>query len=122
MESGDETIRKMILKYQELAIQQSDATEDPLNYKKANRISDKIWRLFDKFREDDITAEAILTSSLNSEDVRVRVWAASHCLKLQKHIKEALGILEKASDIEDMRILSFNAEQTIKAWKRQGYL
>jgi hypothetical protein len=121
-----EVVQKLIADYQDLAIRQSDATEDALRnrhaYKVINKMSDKIWKLFNRFRADDTLVEEVLTRSLHSEDIRVRTWAAVHLLTLKKHINESLEVLKEASNKNDMKMLSFDAKQTIEIWERQGHL
>ncbi len=123
MEPKAENIEKFLVRYKDLAIQHRKASRLG-DYKQANKAYDKLKKLYDKLQEqeNEALAEKVLTTFLKSNDIRVRAWAAAHCLGLNKHIEEAENALDEISKMKDVGIERHDAEMTLKVWREKGYL
>ena len=58
----------------------------------------------------------------NSKNVVVKTKAAAYCLALNERTALAEQVLEEIANEPSNGILGFNAEMTLKVWKKQGFL
>jgi hypothetical protein len=90
-------------------------------YRIGNKEGKKIINLFKILEKDNALAIEVLASLLENESVKVRICAAAHCLALEIFEEQAVDVLDKISKL-NMRILSLEAEMTLKVWREQGSL
>ena len=92
------------------------------DYKTNNREGRKLLKIFKVFENNPEFAEECIEELLDSDNVVVRIEAASYCLALQQNVKIAEDVLEKISSNYDYGIFRFNAEMTLKVWREKGEL
>lgn len=78
--------------------------------------------IYDELSQDKDSAQHIYSHLMNSEIERVRLLAASHCLKMKIKIKEAKKVLQTIASTSEDPIEGFSAEMPLQVWKEQGYL
>jgi hypothetical protein len=121
MLTNNDIFEKLRQHYEQLAIQHNEAI-DKGDRRAANRTYHRLQKLFDSVRQNSDIVRKLMSSVLKSQDVRVRVWAAAHCLSLKINIEEAEKTLAEVSNNNKYKLLSFTAEKTLEVWKEQGYL
>lgn len=92
------------------------------DYKTNNREGRKLLKIFKTFEKNPELAKACIKKLLNSDNVVVRVEAASYCLALQQDVETGERVLAEISKNHDYGIFRFNAEMTLKAWREKGEL
>ena len=92
------------------------------NYRKSNRESAKLRKIFREFENNTDLADECIPELLKSSNVVVRSEAAAYCLALRRDIELAEKILKDIASDPNSEIWGFNAEMTLKVWKEQGYL
>ena len=88
---------------------------DKLKVKKNNAAASKLIKLQKKMRQN--VDEEILDALLNHEDDRVKVHAASFCLKINILVEQAIVTLEKIRDDSDDSTISFSAKMVLQLYK-----
>ena len=91
-------------------------------YKRGNREGKKLTKLFKEFEKDIGFAEECINQLYKSKCIYVRTAAAAYSLSLGIEIPKAEDALYEISHDESLGILGFNAEMTLKVWKKQGWL
>ena len=92
------------------------------NYRKSNRESAKLRKIFREFENNTDLADECIPELLKSSNVVVRSEAAAYCLALRRDIRFAEKILKDIASDPNSKIFGLNAEMTLKVWKEQGYL
>lgn len=92
------------------------------DYKTNNREGKKLLKLFKTFEHNPEFAMVCIKELLNSDNVVVRIEAASYCLALRLDVKTGERALEEISRNRDYGIFRFNAEMTLKVWRENGEL
>jgi hypothetical protein len=92
------------------------------DYKTNNREGRKLLKIYRMFEQNPEFAKECIEELLDSENVVVRIEAASYCLALQQDVKIAERILEEISSDHNYGIFRFNAEMTLKVWREKGEL
>jgi hypothetical protein len=114
-------VQEMIRFYRDLVITHRDASMAS-DYKKANKLYHKLTKLYKIFKQNDLLAEEILNILIHDDDIRVRLWAAAHCLGLNKFVNEAENTLKEIALCTEYNTLGMEADMTLKVWKEKGYL
>ncbi len=91
-------------------------------YKIVNSQYRVIKKLYLELEKHPNSRSEILGKLLVDKSDNVKIWAAAHCLGLGVFQREAEGTLKNISKKREIEILRFNAEMTLKVWKKQGYL
>ena len=52
----------------------------------------------------------------------IKTKAAAYCLSMNYNIDYAVSVLQEIADNPDNGIFGFNAEMTLKVWRKNGYL
>ena len=92
------------------------------DYKANNRECKKLIKFFKYFENNREFAMECINEMLKSDNVVVRTEAAAYCLALKENIDTAERVLLEISCDKSFGIFRFNAEMTLKVWKKQGYL
>ncbi len=92
------------------------------DYKANNKECKKLIKIFKYFENDREFAMECINEMLKSDNVVVRTEAAAYCLALKENIDIAEKVLLDISIDEKTGIFGFNAEMTLKVWKKQGFL
>ena len=92
------------------------------DYKTNNREGRKLLKIFKMFEQNPEFARECIRELMDSENVVVRIEAASYCLALQQDVKTAEHLLEQISNNHNYGIFRFNAEMTLKVWREKGEL
>lgn len=100
----------------ENAIIQGEATLDG-NYKKGNKASDKLNKIANVINEDKEFGKDLLDTLMSNPEPNVKNWACGIALDIDYKQIEAEQILEEISNKEELGILRFNAEMTLKVSK-----
>ena len=82
-------------------------------YKRENKYSKKLEKLFQKLKSRDDFGKGILSELLDSDNDNVRLWAASHSLRLGIHKSMAARVLKEIGLKDDLGELAFNAKITL---------
>ncbi|MBO4419347.1 MAG: hypothetical protein J5789_05950 [Oscillospiraceae bacterium] len=90
--------------------------------RRGNRERKNLIRFFKLFEKDRELARACISRLYQSECASVRITAAAYCLSLGIHVPKAEAVLYEISQDESLGIVGFNAEMTLKVWKKQGWL
>jgi len=121
MEPKTVDIDIFLQRYKDLAIQHGSASRLG-DYRKANKAYENLKKLYSKLQENETLTEKVLPILLKSDDIRVQIWAAAHCLGLSKFIEEADKTLVEISKMKDAGIERTSAEMTLKVWREKGPL
>jgi len=92
------------------------------DYKKGNRETPKLIRVFKMFEEDKDFAWECISELLKSNNVVVRTDGAAYCLALGIQTQTAVNVLEEISSNPENGIFGFNAKMTLKVWREDGTL
>ena len=92
------------------------------DYKKNNREGAKLTKIFKYFEQNRELAYECISEMFNSKNVVVKTKAAAYCLALNERTALAEQVLEEIANEPSNGILGFNAEMTLKVWKKQGFL
>lgn len=90
-------------------------------YKIANKQYAIIKRIYDEHGGNPEFRKR-LKELLETGQPSTILWAAAHLLGLNSDIVEAQAALENLSKRDDIRMISFSSQMTLKVWKEQGYL
>ena len=55
---------------------------------------------------------------INSNNVVIKTKSAAYCLSMNYNIDYAVSVLQEIADNPDNGIFGFNAEMTLKVWKK----
>lgn len=91
------------------------------NYRVINkqyRILKKIFQLIEK----GTISKDFLTDLLLHDSIYVRTWAEVHMLGLNYETDKAEAELSKVANGPEKGVVSFDANNTLRAWIKQGYL
>jgi hypothetical protein len=89
-------------------------------YKKNNREVDKTIKLFKIVEHDLDLAKEVYGVLLTSDLAVTKLQAAAACLSLEIYIDDAIRNLIELSDRTDIGMISFHAEMSLEAWKKNG--
>lgn len=100
-----------------LSLQQctKDDYADKIKVKSHNAVSDKLIELQNEMSQDN--NEELLLMLLNHEDDRVKVNAASFCLKFKILVEQAILTLKKVIDYSDDSTICFSAKMLLQRYK-----
>ena len=90
--------------------------------RRGNREGKKRTRYFKLLEKDRALAEACISRMYQSECASVRITAAAYSLSLGINAQRAEAVLRELAQDESLGIVGFNAEMTLKVWKKQGWL
>jgi hypothetical protein len=76
-----ESVEALITEFRSLAIQQREAMEEG-NHRLANRLDDRVMRVYSKLTTRGHTSQAALLALLDDQDPRVRIWAVVYALEV----------------------------------------
>ena len=96
--------------------------ETKAEVKKNNQSVDKLICLFKDLNKTPEYAEKIYYELLQHPDDKVRFEAATCCLKLNKKINQAKGVLKSISKQNPNLSMQFSAEMILDVWNEQGKL
>ena len=92
------------------------------DYKANNREGRKLLKIYKMFESNREFAKECIRDLLDSNNVVVRIEAASYCLALRQDVRLAEQVLEEISSNQNYGIFRFNAEMTLKVWREKGKL
>jgi len=87
-----------------------------------NKMSKKLTKLEAYLEDNNDLAKIVLKELIKSNSIRARTLASVESLRLDMYVEESLKVLEEISNNEELGILSFGAEISLKIWKEKGYL
>ena len=93
-----------------------------VDYKTNNREGRKLLKIYKMFEKNPEFAQECIRKLLGSDNVVVRIKAASYCLALRQDIEMGERVLEEISRNDSYGIFRFNAEMTLKVWREKGEL
>jgi hypothetical protein len=85
------------------------------DYKLGNKMSNKLQKIFLMLRENQQLSEEVIKIIMCSNSARARSMASVDALRLNIFIDDAIKILEKESQRQD--ILGFSAEMALKIYR-----
>jgi len=103
-------------KYIEYATIHRQASDEG-NYRIANRAYRELSKIYHNICTDKQYAEIFLKDMLQSKNIGVQLWAATHSLGLQVNLSMAIETLEVISGMEKIGLVSFSARVTLEQWK-----
>ena len=92
------------------------------DYRRGNREGRKLIKFFKVFEKDRNLATECINRLYISECISVRIKAAAYSLSLGIDVPKAEAFLYETSLDKSLGIIRFNAEMTLKVWKKQGWL
>ncbi|MBE5791575.1 MAG: DUF2019 domain-containing protein [Clostridiales bacterium] len=92
-----------------------DDYADKQKVKKNNAAFKKLYSMQDEMRQN--VSEEIWYKLLNHEDDRVKVHAATFCLKINILVEQAIVTLEKIRDDSGDSTISFSAKMVLQLYK-----
>ena len=117
MKNSDDFIKK----YTDVAIEHGNALMNG-DHRVANKAYAKLTRLYKELEQDHLFAEHILRKLLQNDDDLVQVCAAAHALGLGLLLEDAQQTLVDVSNTDGIGIIQFEAEMTLKEWRKKGKL
>ena len=101
----------------DLSLQQCKKSDyaDKLKVKKNNVAFKKLNSMQEEMKQN--VSEEIWFALLNHKDDRVKVNAASFCLKFKILVEQAVLTLEKVKDCSDDSTISFSAKMVLKLYR-----
>ena len=84
------------------------------DYKKGNKAAKELFKIEAIMKENTDIAREMLNVLLEHENINVKIWAAGNALDLKYRGEEAEQLLKKISSMNDIGILSFDAEMSLK--------
>lgn len=87
------------------------------DFKTHNKEMKKLSKLFEITSQDKELCEMVYSFLLKSENVVTLLNASTECLKLNIFTEESKNILTMLSKRNDIGIIRFNAEMTLKVWQ-----
>lgn len=115
------TIDEIVKIYEESGKLMYDATLSG-DYKTNNREGKRLKKIYKLFELNNAFGYQCIDRLINSNNVVIRTEAAAYCLSLNYNIDYAVSVLQEIAENPDNGIFGFNAEMTLKVWKRNGYL
>ncbi len=106
--------KELVTQYEEAAIQHGESTESG-NYKKTNRAHEIVAGVYRELRRRGQEDQELLLALLSSENLAVRVWAATHSLEFRP--KRGEPILE-AVVAGPLSLVQLDAEMVLKEWRK----
>ncbi len=92
------------------------------DYKKGNREAKKLIKIFKMMEQDVEWGHGCIDRMICNENDDVKVKMAAYCLALDYRVDDAVAILERIASDPATGIFGFNAEMTLKVWRKNGYL
>lgn len=92
------------------------------DYKTNNREGKRLTKLFKIFEKDLDFGYQCIGRLLESTNVVIKSEAAAYCLALDYKVEYAVSVLEEIATDPDNGIFGFNAEMTLKVWRKNGEL
>lgn len=107
--------------YREYAILHCTSTLSG-NYRKTNKAYDKINKIRKEIEKwDRNTIESFYSDLLNEENDYVKLFVASHCLKIGLNIENSQKILKKISKSKAIHpVIAFDAKMILKEYEKNG--
>ena len=90
--------------------------ETAAEVRKHNRAMAQLSKLVAQISENPTLADAVFGQLLKTQDRKVQLHAAVHCLKYGYHIDQAVCLLEKMMQ-ETNPFLAFEAEMSLLVWR-----
>lgn len=115
-------INKIIKEYRVAAELHASSLDKNGDFKTSNEQAEKLKKIYEILQNNPEIQLEVLGLLIKDKNPNTRGWAAAHCLGLKILEKEAVSVLDKLSKSKDIGIISFNAEMTLKVWRKQGYL
>lgn len=92
------------------------------DYKINNKEGKRLTKLFKVFEKEINFGHQCIDKLFESDNVVIKSEAAAYCLALNYNVEYAIQVLQGIADNSDNGIFGFNAEMTLKVWKKNGYL
>lgn len=92
------------------------------DYKTNNKEGSRLINLYKLFEKDRAFGYQCIDKLLESHNVVVKTKAAAYCLALEYKTEYAISVLQEISSDPQNGIFGFNAEMTMKTWRKNGYL
>lgn len=92
------------------------------DYKRGNKAVKKLTKIYKLMELNTHLAIQMLDVLLNDDTINVKCWASAHALGLGINTSEAISILKEISTTDNLGILRFSAEMTLKVYNERGYL
>ena len=92
------------------------------DYRTGNKEGKKLIKFFKMFEKDRDLAAKCIELLYKSNCTRVRITAAAYSLSLGINVPKAEAVLYEIGHDESLGIIGFDAEMTLKVWKKQGFL
>ena len=108
---------KIFQEYINAAMEHGQATLEG-NYKVANKQYARLKIIFKKFEKDHLLADNLLETLFQNSNVSVRIWAATHALKLSIRTNEAEKLLKEISRDNSLGIFRLDSEMVLKEWEK----
>ena len=115
------TVDEIIEVYEKSGKLMYDATLSG-DYKTNNKEGTRLVKLFKMFEVDTDFGYKCIMRLFESHNVVVKTEAASYCLALNYNVDYAVSVLQEIAENPDNGIFGFNAEMTLKVWRKNGYL
>lgn len=114
------TVDEVVTVFEEAGVVMQEATLSG-DYRKNNRQRKKLEKYYKLYAECPELCHACIDRLIESENVVTRTNAAACSIAFDYELDRAKAVLQ---DIASARkdIFGFNAEMTLKVWKKQGYL
>ncbi len=87
-----------------------------------NKAMKNLGNLFNELKSDENINKEFLKELLQEGDERTKGLVAAHCLGLECYIAEAKKVLKEQAKNKINKELAFDAEMTLKIWKKEGKL
>jgi peroxiredoxin family protein len=87
------------------------------NSKKGNKSSDKIFKIREIMKKDEMLAREMLDELLYNNEVNVKIWACGTALDIGYKTKVAEQILIDISNNPELGIFAFDAKMSLKVRK-----
>ena len=92
------------------------------DYKTNNREGKRLTQIYKLFELNNEFGYQCIDRLIRSNNVVIKTKAAAYCLSMNYNIDYAVSVLQEIADNPDNGIFGFNAEMTLKVWRKNGYL
>ncbi len=92
------------------------------DYKTNNREGKRLTKIYKIFEANNEFGYQCIDRLIKSNNVVIKTKAAAYCLSLNYRIDYAVSVLQEIVENPDTGIFGFNAEMTLKVWKKNGCL
>jgi len=92
------------------------------DYKTNNREGKRLTKIYKLFELNYEFGYQCIDKLIKSNNVVIKTKAAAYCLSMNYNIDYAVSVLQEIADNPDNGIFGFNAEMTLKVWRKNGYL